>query len=221
MTTTISDISKTLIEKGIYIFPEPMATPEQIKKMIDIQEQRLGKDNGSYQFGRDGRLGSLGQWNNTVIEEVFKTPVIKEIAKDFMTAEMNGPPNFSEIFITHDYRSDQGTARNGYLHFDRLGTFKLFMYLTDCDKDSGAFSYYPGTYQLGKSLRKKEQHRDYAKIKNRLEIDYPELGYKTEDVFPIEGPAGTMFVFHSDLFHMGGNISNNKSRRVIRLHLRG
>ena len=220
MSQTTSKISEKLIEDGIYIFPEPMATPEQIKKMIDIQEQNLGKDDGSYQFGRAGRLGSLGQWKNTVIEEVFKIPVITETAKDFMTAEMNGPPNFSEIFITHDYRSDQGTARNGYLHFDRLGTFKFFMYLTDCDKDSGAFSYYPGTYQLGKSLRKKEQGRDYANIKNRLEIDYPELGYKTEDVVPIEGPAGTMFVFHSDVFHMGGSVADGRERRVIRLHYR-
>ena len=221
MTSTVSEISKTLIEEGIYVFPEPMATPEQIEEMINIQESRLEPDDGSYEFGRSGRLGAITSWNGTAIGDIFNSPVVIDTANDFMVSEMGGTPRFNEFHITHDYRSDQGLARNGHLHFDRLGTFKFFMYLTDCDKDSGAFSYVPGSYQLGKNLRKKawDKTSDYGGAKNRLEIDYPELGYKAENAVPIEGPAGTMFAFHSDVFHMGGSVSEGKERRVIRFHL--
>jgi len=221
MTNTIDDISKTLIDKGIYIFPQPVATPEQIQEMIDIQEKNLGPDDGSYEFGRSGRIGSLNRWGGTAIHDVFAKNVVIETANTFMTEEMGGSPQFNEFHITHDYRSDQGLARNGHLHFDRLGTFKFFMYLTDCDRSSGAFSYIPDSYTLGKELREKawEETSDYGGAKNRLELDYPDLGYKAKNAVPIEGPAGTLFAFHSDVFHMGGSVDEGKERRVIRFHL--
>lgn len=221
MTNTIDDISKTLIDKGIYIFPQPVATPEQIQEMIDIQENNLGPDDGSYEFGRSGRIGSLNRWRGTAIHDVFAKNVVIETANTFMTEEMGGSPQFNEFHITHDYRSDQGLARNGHLHFDRLGTFKFFMYLTDCDRSSGAFSYIPDSYKLGKQLREQawKETSDYGGAKNRLELDYPDLGYKAKDAVPIEGPAGTLFAFHSDVFHMGGSVDEGKERRVIRFHL--
>ena len=218
---TITDISNELVENGIYIFPEPFATPEQVKSIIEITEDQLGPDNGSYQFGRANKIGSIDNWQGTAIHEVFGDEAISELANTFMVKEMGGVPGFNDIHITHDYRSDRGLARNGYLHFDRLGTFKFFMYLTDCDKDSGAFSYVPNSYQQGKELRRSEWRRtgDFGQIRNRLEIDYPDLGFSSDDAVPIEGPAGTMFVFHSDVFHMGGSVKEGNERRVIRYHL--
>ena len=221
MTTTTNNITEILIDQGIYVFPDAMATPEQIKEMIEVQEKMLGVDDGSYAFGRHGKIGSLDNWKGTAINEVFGDEMISELANVFMEKEMGGTPGFNDIHITHDYRSDQGLARNGYLHFDRMGTFKFFMYLTDCDKDSGAFSYVPNSYQKGKELRQTEWKRtgDFGQIANRLEIDYPDLGFSNQDAVPIEGPAGTMFVFHSDVFHMGGSVKEGNERRVIRYHL--
>ena len=221
MTTTTNDIAEILIDQGIYIFPGVMATPTQIKEMIEVQEKMLGVDDGSYEFGRHGKIGSVDNWQGTAIHEVFGDDMINELANVFMQKEMGGTPGFNDIHITHDYRSDQGLARNGYLHFDRLGTFKFFMYLTDCDKDSGAFSYVPNSYQKGKELRQAEWRRtgDFGQIANRLEVDYPSLGFTSDDAVPIEGPAGTMFAFHSDVFHMGGSVKEGNERRVIRYHL--
>ena len=218
----LEDVLRELTEKGIYIFPEPLATKDQIKEMIDLQEKKLNPDDGSYEFGRAGRVGSVKSWEGTAVHDVFNSSVLTDLAKNFMVSEMGGPPSFDELFITHDYRCDQGSARNGFLHFDRLSTFKFFMYLTDCDKDSGAFSYVPDTYQLGKELRTKAWKKTgkYGKIKNRLEIDYPDLGYKQEDAVPVEGPAGTLFAFHSDVFHVGGGVKEGLERRVIRHHYR-
>jgi hypothetical protein len=70
-------------------------------------------------------------------------------------------------------------------------------------------------------MEARERASEYREMKNKLELDYPELGYTFSDSIPVEGPAGTMFVFHSDVFHVGGRLSEGKERRVIRLHLRG
>ena len=49
-----------------------------------------------------------------------------EVAQNYMSH-----PNLNnELFITHDYKHDNGLARNGYLHFDRTFTFKFLIYLT-------------------------------------------------------------------------------------------
>ena len=216
-------IEDILTSEGVYVFPKPVVTQEQIKKIIDLTENKLDPDDGSYKFGRAGRIGSVENWSGTVIHDVFNNPSIWDIAFSFMKNEMNTVPNFNEIFVTHDYKSDQGLAPNGWLHFDRRPTFKFFMYLTDCDEDRGAFRYVPESYQLGKKLRieAKNKTSDYGQMMNKLELDYPELGYSYSESIPIESAAGTMFAFHSDVFHVGGRVSQGKERRVIRLHLRG
>lgn len=216
-------IEDILTSDGVYVFPKPFATPKQIEEIIRLTETELQENDGSYEFGRAGRIGSVEKWKDTAIYDIFSSSSIWDIAFSFMKNEINTVPNFNEIFVTHDNRSDQGLAANGFLHFDRRPTFKFFMYLTDCDRDSGAFHYVPKTYQIGKKLRTESRNEssDYKDMKNKLEIDYPELGYTAFDSIPIEGPAGTMFAFHSDVFHMGGRISEGNERRVIRLHVRG
>lgn len=212
-------INDILTSDGVYIFPDPFATKKQIKEIIELTENELEEDDGSYKFGRAGRIGSVEKWKGTSIHDVFGSPLIWDIAFNFMKTV----PTFDEIFVTHDYRVDQGLAANGFLHFDKRPTFKFFMYLTDCDEDSGAFRYVPKSYHIGEKLRmeSREKTSEYREMKNKLEIDYSELGYTFSDSIPIEGLAGTMFAFHSDVFHMAGRILKGKERRVIRLHLRG
>ena len=212
-----------LVSEGIYIFPEPFATQEQVEKIISLTEDKLDPDDGSYEFGRAGRIGPIEDWIGTTVHDIFSRPSLWALASIFMEKEMDTAPFFNELFVTHDYRSDQGLARNGELHFDRIETFKFFMYLTDCDRDSGAFRYVPESYQIGKKLRveARDNISEYEKIKNRLELAYPKLGYTFADSIPVEGPAGTIIAFHSDVFHVGGHVADGKERRVIRLHLRG
>tara|TARA_A100001011_G_scaffold396652_1_gene495073 strand:- start:3967 stop:4632 length:666 start_codon:yes stop_codon:yes gene_type:complete len=208
----------TLKEEGLYLFKTPVYSVGELEEVIEIQEQSFRPNDNSYEFGRASRIGSREKWFNTPIYSLFNHPVVHHISDDFYSCK----PSFNEIFCTHDYQSNRGLARNGYLHFDRIPTLKFFVYLTDCDETSGPFRYVPNSYKLGKELRIKANNQTnlYESVPNRLELDYPELEYSAEDTIPLVGPAGTMFVFHSDLFHMGGIISPSKSRRVMRLHLR-
>jgi hypothetical protein len=50
-----------------------------------------------------------------------------------------------------------------------------------------------------------------------LEVEFPEV----IDEYPpeaVNGTAGTLIVFDTDTFHMGGRVEENKSRLVVRGH---
>lgn len=58
----------------------------------------------------------------------------------------------------------------------------------------------------------------FTNNKNRLELDYPQL-YEPNKLVPVEGKAGTLIVFDSDIFHQGGKINiKDKERIVLRSH---
>ena len=60
--------------------------------------------------------------------------------------------------------------------------------------------------------------KHFSVVKNRLELDYPEL-YDPKKLIPVEGKAGTLIVFDSDLFHQGGKINKKGLERIVlRMH---
>ena len=100
--------------------------------------------------------------------------------------------------------------------------FKFFIYLTDVDKSCGAFSCVPGSHLLGKELRQnaRKESKNYSKIRNRIFVDYTNLKAYKNKIEPIEAPKGTVIVFDTDVFHMGGKVKTGKERVVIRSHNR-
>ena len=139
-----------------------------------------------------------------------------EVAQNYMSY-----PNLNnELFITHDYKHDNGLARNGYLHFDRTFTFKFLIYLSDVDENCGPFSIVPRSHLKGKELRNKTTNDEYEDKKNRIFLDYPELGYTEEDIVPVLGEAGDLIIFDTDVFHMGGLVREGFQRLLIRGHTR-
>ena len=186
----------------------------EVVKMLNNIE-----DDSSYKFGKAHRIQqsqeSLAQ--NPSIYKAFGQPWIYELAKNYL----NNDNLYSEIFVSNEYRNDQGLEANGYLHFDKFHTFKYMLYLTDSDQSSGAFSCIPDTHIDGRFLRQSawkqtSVHRD---IKNKPLNDYKDgCGYTEEDIVSIAGKAGTLIVFDTDLFHFGGRVEEGKERLLIRLH---
>ena len=69
-----------------------------------------------------------------------------------------------------------GLERNGYLHFDRIWTFKYFYYLTDVmSHANGPLCVAPRSHRLGQKLRSQELHKPYEFQRNQIERDYPEI----------------------------------------------
>jgi len=210
----MNEILTTVYENGLYIFPE--LVDESVVKKLKSQTLSLLDEKGDkeYKFGTAINMGGLNEQDGD-IREFFDTDYFNSLARQYGKGEARA------VMATHDYQNDNGTERNGFLHFDRTHTFKFFLYLTDCDESSGAFRYAPGSRELGETLRTQatvDAGGDYKTIANRLEIDYLDLNYTAEDAKPVEGKAGTLFAFDTDTFHMGGVIQDGKERVVIRSH---
>ena len=164
----------------------------------------------SYDRGKCFKLYGFNNWlsiDKHLLDLVY-SPNISSIFNSF-----DAPPQ--DIFITHEYKDSKMTDNN-FLHFDRLRSLKIMVYLEDVTDDSGPFTIVENSHLIGKKLRLKfKDHKNYHTIKNKIDLHYPEIDYKLR---PILGKAGTTIFFDSDTFHMGGNIKPGFSRTVIRSH---
>ncbi len=181
-------------------------------------------NDGRYKFGKACRKHLSLINKESAIYEAFNNLWHHQVTNQYFNIEnhfLNRMQNH-EIFFTHEYRNDQGLETNGYLHFDQIHTLKFFIYLTDCDKSSGALHLVPNTRKLGKAIREDylKKFGNYQYIKNKIIVDHPELKYSMKDAIPIEEEAGTLIVFDTDTFHCGGIIEKEKQRKIIRLHVR-
>lgn len=222
--TFFKDIVNRVKEDGICIFEGNGFTEQQLSyftSALDIKSE----EHSDYKFGKAYNTGNIHNWVGTPIWDFANSPLVIGFIEHYFNRQVT-----TDLFLTHEYKNNEGLDRNGFLHFDRINCVKFFIYLTDCDEESGPFHFVPGSHTTGKKLREQgslayaddfiSNKKDYDEKKNRLEVDFPELGYKASDAVPITGKAGTMFIFDTDLFHFGGKIANGKERKVMRLHFR-
>lgn len=209
-----SEVFEQIKDVGLYLYPELVEkeTVEKIKaQTLSIMDEKGDKD---YKFGTSVNMGGLHEQEGP-IREFFDNQDFHIIASQY------GATSCRAVMATHDYQNENGIDRNGFLHFDRKQTLKFFLYLTDCDESNGAFRYVPGSRELGRTLRQQaivDSSGEYKSIANRLELDYVDLNYTAEDSEPLVGNAGTLFLFDTDTFHMGGIVEDGKERVVIRSH---
>ena len=202
---SIEKIEKSLDDQGYFVYIQDLKNLDEILRIsisLCVNEK--------YARGASYRT-SFAQ-----LDPKLKSVVYNEIVSEIFA---NGPPRSrspKDVFITHEVNSEAVTINN-YLHFDRLRSFKMLVYLTDVCEASGPFVVCPGTHMIGAKLRRAfKDTLSYEDKKNRIKIDYPDLEYVDE--LPIVGPPGTTILFNSDAFHKGGDVSPGKSRMVIRSH---
>ena len=75
----------------------------------------------------------------------------------------------------------------------------------------------PKSHIKGKELRL-QTRGEYEELKNRILLDYPDLGYTSDEVVPVLGNAGDLIIFDTDLFHLGGVVKENNERFEDRLN---
>ena len=215
MTHSTSQMRETLVSDGVFKI-ENYITGDALKELHDEVQDKCENDAGHYEFGRNYRGPALHEFDpNSAISKVYDTPWMRELH----AICSDKPHEYGKnVFATHDYKFTGDLARNGWLHFDRNWCLKFFIYLTDIDKSCGAFSCSPKSNAKGRELRWEAWNvGDYEEVKNRIELDYPELleEYPPE---PVEGKAGTLIVFDTNTFHKGGQVETGKERLVVRLH---
>ena len=232
----IDFLKQTLLDQGIFRVDSYLSSEE----VNNLKEEVLKyhKTNGkTYPFGSTYAINDLKHLpSDSLQKSIFSKRWMKELFLAYNNNISKG--FFSSIYSTHDYKFDGSIGRNGYLHFDRNVSLKYFLYLNDVTKDNGAFFIQPNSHKLGKELREKAWGKfiptpndnllkkvvlnffgkHFSVVKNRLELDYPEL-YDPKKLIPVEGKAGTLIVFDSDIFHQGGKINKKGLERIVlRVH---
>ena len=184
-------------------------------ELSNLREEvvRLCETRGEiYEFGKNYRGSNLLSHKTHAphIFNAFDKSWMKELNKNYQNQRF-----CENIFGTHDYKvSTNGSAANGWLHFDKRITLKFLIYLTHVNRSNGVFYCSPGSHLVTPQLRK--EIKDYKK-ERRLKLNFPTIveQYPPE---PVIGKAGTLIVFDTDVFHLGGKVEDGKERVVIRGH---
>ena len=214
-SVTTDDMCETLSEDGVFKI-ENYLNQDNLDILHNEVRSLCETEAGHYEFGRNYRGGSLSEYSpESAISKTYEAKWMK----DLHYAYTGNPNRYGiNVFATHDYKYEGELARNGWLHFDRLWRLKFFIYLTDIDSSSGAFTCSVGSRAKGAELRKAAWNTpDYEGVKNRIDLDYPDLA-KSYPAEPVEASAGTLIVFDTDTFHKGGKCDEGKERLVVRLH---
>ena len=216
--TSLEEMYKVAQDDGVFIIQNYL----QGQELEDLKSNVLAEIKskaGQYEFGRNLRGGTLNSYpTSSAISKVFNAKWMKDLYLLITEGEDKGYG--VSVYGNHDYIVGDKLARNGWLHFDRTTCWKYFIYLTDIDQESGAFTIVPKSHKLGEELHKTawQEHSQYGSVKNRIELDYPHL-LEGLDTTPIEEKAGTLIAFNTDCFHKGGQIlKEGKERVVIRLN---
>lgn len=210
-----NDAIKILKEDGIFIVKD-FVDHKDIRTFREEVKSLCLNSGGHYEFGRNYRGGDLDSHKNSpTLHKYYSSGWIEKVTQEF-TGEDG---KIDRIFATYDYISGGKLARNGYLHFDRQHCLKFFIYLDDINESNGAFTCCIGSNKDGYKLRKDswEKSDEYQEVKNRPELDFPEIAKKYKQV-PIEEKAGTLIIFETDTFHKGGEVLEGNERLVVRSH---
>ena len=201
--TETFDIINTIKEFGICRVPGYIDPTKLYDEVFDIIKDVPEK---SYKFGKLKALSKNLFFNYEEMSNIFRGENLNKVSTRYINNVI------TEAVITHDYRSDKGIAKNGYLHYDRKHSLKFFIYLHDVTDKDGPFSVVPRTHIVGRDLR--ENNPDKT---SDIFLDYPHLNYKMCDVLPITGKAGDLIIFDTDIFHLGGLLKGGE-RLTIKGH---
>jgi hypothetical protein len=141
----------------------------------------------------------------------FEDPMMSAVADAYY-----GPGNYKlnwEIFVSELLETRESQTKPPFaLHFDKRNVLKFFLYLTDTDERNGAMRALPGSNSHNRDVREGAMRRmEMAAINNVL----PEPAVPS---MPICGPAGTLFIFDTDVCHGASAVQSGFSRRTVRGH---
>ena len=215
--STNDEILAYLQEYGVLIvenFINYKQTSQLLKDFENIYNSgEKWAENTDYSSGRCCRVNRslINSQRFTNTTEVFGSDWMKNICNLYLGEKslLN-----HEIFLVHDVPNSVHVAQD--LHHDKIPTLKFFIYLTDTTTENGSFYCVPGSHQITSEKEKK----------NRRNFITPDIA-KTREIpdeyisqqIPIEGTAGTLIIFDTDVFHRAGKVSKGE-RFVMRGHSR-
>jgi len=134
--------------------------------------------------------------------EVFGSQMMRDIAVSYLGTQEIGLNH--QIYVNLNHATISPVDQLPFLvHFDKISTFKFFVYLTDTDEKSGAMGMIPGSHIKNRKIRNEALEQE-GQIKSIPNVMY------AEKLFPVEGVAGTMFIFDTDVSHAAGFVKKKQ-----------
>ena len=216
--TSIEDIVETVRRWGIIVFPG-CVKGDRLEK-LNGEFDNLVADRNQLEFSTDEYENITNirvkrdELDPTVYSEVasfFKESFMSEVSQAYYGVgnyRLNGEIFVSELTETQSQQTKPPFA----LHFDKRNVLKFFLYLTDTDERNGAMRALPGSNVRNRVAREDAMQRTaLSDIKNVLpEPLVPSV--------PICGPAGTLFIFDTDMCHGASFVESGFTRRTMRGH---
>lgn len=213
---SLDHLLQVLYKWGMAIIPDYLQADElsglqqEFPSLLTHQADWLRQT--PYSLGEAARITRAGidTAQFPTLASVYGAPLMEKLTRLYLGPDAK--VNF-EIFAVKDIVGSSHIAND--LHFDILKTFKFFIYLTDTTAKNGAIHCVPGSQQMTQVIRR--MHGDKITPENRqLTRDLP---VSDKDAMPVEGNAGTMIIFDTDVFHRAGTVHVGE-RWVLRGHSR-
>lgn len=148
--------------------------------------------------------------NNKLIN-IFKQKdlfVINTLSKKYLSKEIE----FEGIFFADTIGIQSKRNSLPFIpHIDKHHRIKIMIYLTNVDKNSGPLEVWPKTNKLYYKER-----FDYRK-QNKTVSKFNNVKNVSSNPLKLDGSAGEVFIFDTDILHQAGSANYNIQRRVIRL----
>jgi len=166
-------------------------------------------EENAYAYGKHLRFGSLNEIPK--FRDVFLSKNLSDVTKGYLGA--NCIENL-QIFSTHEYKMlEEGKEkpRNSLWHFDPYYSLKYFVYLQDTTIENGCLRVIPNTIEKTKELRVQIPFDEICKTGYEVEHLIDSVG----EPINLEAKAGDVVVFDTDLFHVGSNLRQEGSERMV------
>ena len=196
-------ISTEVINNGFSVVEGYFTISKEQEELID-----------NFLNGKEFERGAVYRTNSVLeLPKNISQLVCNEDIKKVFT-KMSRDIRCQEVFITHECKTGILTRPN-QLHFDRLRSLKVMVYITDVNEKCGPLSVVPGSHKKSRSLRRQFINMPYENRQNIIKKYYPHL---YENPTKICGGKGTVIFFDSDVFHLGGKNEIGHERKIIRSH---
>jgi ectoine hydroxylase-related dioxygenase (phytanoyl-CoA dioxygenase family) len=178
----------------------------EFEKFLEAADPWIKKVEYSYGRAVNVAKKDLALSSYTGTYTVFNDPAMEKITAEYFGEELD---TNKIIYMVQDVVGSKHNAND--LHFDVQRSLKFFIYLSDTTAENGAFFCVPGSNRKTAELRKK--YGADMNYENRHLSRTASLGDK--DAIPMEGKAGSMIIFDTDVFHKAGFVSRGE-RKVMR-----
>jgi ectoine hydroxylase-related dioxygenase (phytanoyl-CoA dioxygenase family) len=208
------EIAEALRRDGVLVLKDFCAAEvlEKLKKdfasLMENQPNNEWLENRPYSLGKAVLLTRNESMKRKLPDtyDFFFNAKMQEIADLYLGMKFKAN---QKIFVVKDTVGSVHNAND--LHFDIERTLKFFLYLTDTTEKNGAFRCVPGSHKDAERIRK--ENPDQISYENR-EFSR-KLPFGPEHTIPVNGKAGSLIIFDTNVFHQAGKVSEGE-RWVMR-----